>query len=203
MTDFQYDIAFSFTTQDENIATQIRPPAGPLSDVPVFEGTREAGRHGRGGYISAVFKEQARSVAVLLRPEWGNTPWTRIEQSAIRHRAYYHGYDFTTFIVTVPGTPIPDWLHPTRIWYDLKRFGVDGAAAVLAARIQERGGAAVEETLADRTARLERTQKFNCEKEAFANSEEGVNASRAAHQRLIARHQGQLRHAREGWLPHP
>jgi hypothetical protein len=187
MTDFQYDIAFSFTTQDENIATQISDLLQDRYRTFLYSKAQEklAGTDGEDTF-SAVFKEQARSVAVLLRPEWGNTPWTRIEQSAIRHRAYYHGYDFTTFIVTVPGTPIPDWLHPTRIWYDLKRFGVDGAAAVLAARIQERGGAAVEETLADRTARLERTQKFNCEKEAFANSEEGVNASRAAHQRLIA-----------------
>ena len=56
---------------------------------------------------------------------------------------------------------------------------------MLAARIQEHGGDAVEETLAARTARLERAQKFNREKEAFARSYDGVNASRAAHQRLV------------------
>jgi hypothetical protein len=35
--------------------------------------------------FNAVFGEQARIVAVLLRPEWGQTPWTRIEETAIRN----------------------------------------------------------------------------------------------------------------------
>ena len=29
--------------------------------------------------FTAVFGEQARTVAVLLRPQWGHTPWTRVE----------------------------------------------------------------------------------------------------------------------------
>jgi hypothetical protein len=184
---FQYDIAFSFTKEDEGVATQLNDLLQDRYPTFLYSKAQErlAGTDGEETF-SAVFKEQARSVAVLLRAEWGSTPWTRIEQTAIRNRAYDHGYDFATFIVTVPGTAIPDWLPRTRIWYDLERFGLDGAAAVLAARIQERGGVAVEETLAARTARLERAQKFNQEKEAFARSYEGVNASRAAHQRLVA-----------------
>jgi hypothetical protein len=187
MTDFQYDIAFSFTKEDEGIATQINDLLQDRYRTFLYSKAQEklAGTDGEDTF-SAVFKEQARSVAVLLRPDWGSTPWTRIEQTAIRNRAFDYTYDFATFIVTVPGTPIPDWLPKTRIWYDLQRFGLDGAAGVLAARIQERGGAAVEETLADRTARLERAQKFSRERKAFAESEAGVRASRAAHQRLVA-----------------
>jgi hypothetical protein len=124
--------------------------------------------------------------SVRIRPEWGSTPWTRIELTAIKNRAFAQGYDFATFIVTVPETPIPTWLPRTRIWYDLQRFGLDGAAAVLAARIEERGGVAVEETLADRAARLGRAQKFDREKKAFAESEEGVKASHAAYLRLMS-----------------
>jgi hypothetical protein len=37
--------------------------------------------------FNAVFEKEARIVAVLLRPEWGHTPWTRIEETAIRNRA--------------------------------------------------------------------------------------------------------------------
>jgi hypothetical protein len=116
---------------------------------------------------------------VLLRPEWGSTPWTRIEQTAIRNRGFDLGYDFATFIVTVPGTPIPDWLPRTRIWYDFERFGLDGAAAVLAARIQERGGVAAEETLAARTARLKRAQSFSQERKAFARERGGREGKRS------------------------
>jgi hypothetical protein len=187
VTDFQFDIAFSFTTDDEAVATQISDRLQDRYRTFLYSKAQEklAGTDGEDTF-SAIFKHQARSVAVLLRPEWGTTRWTRIEQMAIRNRAFDQGYDFATFIVTVPGTPIPDWLPRTRIWYDLQRFGLNGAASVLAARIQEHGGAAVEETLADRTARLERARKFDQEKKAFAQSYDGVNASRAAHQRLIA-----------------
>jgi hypothetical protein len=187
MTSFQYDIAFSFAKEDEGVATQISDLLQDRYRTFLYSKAQEklAGTDGEETF-SAVFKGQARSVAVLLRPEWGNTPFTRIEQTAIRNRAFEQGYDFATFIVTVPETPIPQWLPRSRIWYDLPRFGRDGAAAVLAARIQERGGVAVEETLAARTARLERAQEFNREKEAFARSYDGVNASRAAHQRLVA-----------------
>lgn len=185
--DFQYDIAFSFTQADEGVATRINDLLQDRYRTFLYSKAQEklAGTDGEETF-NAVFKDEARSVAVLLRPEWGSTPWTRIEQTAIKNRAFHHGYDFATFIVTVPKTPIPDWLPKPRIWYDLQRFGLEGAASVLAARIQERGGAAVEETLADKAARLERARKFNREKEAFANSEEGVKASHAAFQRLVA-----------------
>jgi len=135
--------------------------------------------------FNAVFGEQARTVAVLLRPQWGHTPWTRIEETAIRNRAYSQGYDFATFIVTAPRTPIPEWLPKTRIWYDLERFGLPGAAAVLVSRVQERGGVAVEETLADRAARLRRAQDLNEAREAFQCGQEGVDAAREAYRRLV------------------
>jgi hypothetical protein len=185
--EFQYDIAFSFTKEDEGAATQINDLLQDRYRTFLYSKAQEklAGTDGEETF-SAVFKEQARSVAVLLHPEWGSTPWTRIEQTAIRNRGFDEGYDFATFIVTEPGTPVPRWLPKARIWYDLQRFGLDGAAAVLAARIQERGGDAVQETLAARTARLERAQKFSGERKAFADSHEGVNASRAAHRRLVA-----------------
>jgi hypothetical protein len=185
--DFQYDIAFSFTKEDEGVATQINDRLQDRHRTFLYSKAQEklVGTDGEDTF-SAVFKVQARSVAVLLRPEWGSTPWIRIEKDAIKNRAYDQGYHFATFIVTVPGTPIPSWLNKTHIWYDLQRFGLDGAAAVLAARIAERGGVAVEETVADRAARLGRAQKLDREKKAFAASEEGVKASHAAYQRLLA-----------------
>jgi hypothetical protein len=184
--DFTYDVAFSFVKEDEGLATQINDRLQGRYRTFLYPKEQEklAGTDGEETF-NAVFGQQARLVVVLLRAEWGSTPWTRIEQIAIKNRAYDKGYDFATFIVTVPGTLIPEWLPKTRIWYDLQRFGLDGAAAVIAARIQERGGDAVEETLAARTARLERAQRFNEEKDAFARSREGVNASHGAYKRLV------------------
>ena len=120
-----------------------------------------------------------------MRPDWGRTPWTRIEETAIKNRAYSQGYDFATFIVAAAGTSPPDWLPKARIWFDLERFGLAGAAAVLGARVQERGGTAVQETLADKAARLQRAQVFDQERETFKRSEGGVKAAHEAHRCLV------------------
>jgi hypothetical protein len=82
-------------------------------------------------------------------------------------------------------TLIPSWLPRTRIWYDLERFGLNGAATLLEARVQDHGGTAVQETLADRAARLQRAQDFNQKREAFQRSYDGVNAAQEAYKRLV------------------
>jgi len=184
--DFKYDIAFSFTTDDEAVATQINDLIQDRYRTFLYSKAQDqlAGTDGELTFNS-VFGKEARTVAVLLRPEWGHTPWTRIEETAIRNRAYSEGYDFTTFIVTAPKTQVPEWVPKTRLWYNLPRFGIKGAASLLEARIEERGGAAVEETIADRAARLQRAQKLAQDKQAFARSYEGVNASIEAYAQLI------------------
>jgi hypothetical protein len=183
---FKYDIAFSFVKEDEGRATQINDLIQDRYRTFLYSKAQEqlAGTDGEKTF-NAVFGKEARIVAVLFRPEWGNTAWTRIEETAIRNRAYSQGYNFATFIVTVPRTPIPDWLPVTSIWYDLERFGSAGAAAVLENRVRECGGVAVQETLADRAARLERARDSNQQREAFHRSYEGVKAAQDAHRRLV------------------
>src|SRR5262245_10017305 len=163
----KYDIAFSFVKEDEVLATQINDRLQDRYRTFLYSKAQEqlVGRDGEKTF-NTVFGEQSRTVAVVLRPEWGKTPWTRIEETAIRNRAFSQGYDFTTFLITKPGTDSPAWVPKTRIWYNLERFGLDGAAAVLESRIQDRGGNAVIETLADRAARLRRAQDFDQEREA-------------------------------------
>jgi hypothetical protein len=168
---FKYDIAFSFVREDESLATQLNDRVRDRYPTFLYSRAQDqlVGTDGEKTF-NAVFGKEARIVAVLFRPEWGQTPWTRIEETAIRNRAHEKGYDFTTFIVTKPGTSIPDWLPKTRIWYDLPRFGLDGAAAVLAARVQDRGGTAVPETLPDRAARLQRDQELSQQRDAFQHA---------------------------------
>jgi hypothetical protein len=40
---------------------------------------------------------------VFYRQEWGETPFTRIEQTAIRNRAFHEGHSFTLFVATEGG----------------------------------------------------------------------------------------------------
>jgi hypothetical protein len=183
---FKYDIAFSFVKEDESLATQLNDRVRDRYPTFLYSRARDqlVGTDGEKTF-NAVFGKEARIAAVLFRPEWGQTPWTRIEETAIRNRAHEKGYDFTTFIVTKPGTSIPDWLPKTRIWYDLPRFGLDGAAAVLAARVQDRGGTAVPETLPDRAARLQRAQELSQQRDAFQHSYEGAKAGLEAYRRVV------------------
>jgi hypothetical protein len=174
---FKYDIAFSFVREDEGLATQLNDRVQDRYRTFLYSRAQEqlVGTDGEKTF-NAVFGKEARIVAVLLRPEWGHTPWTRIEETAIRNRAHDQGYDFTTFIVSASGTAIPNWLPKARIWYNLERFGVDCAAAVLEARVQERGGTAVQETLADRAARVQRAQELNRQRDAFHQQSPGSSS---------------------------
>jgi hypothetical protein len=175
---YKYDVAFSFLAKDEALATE-------LSDliqerVQTFLYSKKQGEiAGTDGEktFNAVFGEEARLVVVLYRAGWGETPWTRIEETAIRNRAFEQGYEFVKLIPLDDPPSAPKWLPKTQLWVGLKRWGTSGAASVIEARIEELGGQPHEETVAERAVRLERSLKFSEKKTRFLNSGEGVKAA--------------------------
>ena len=96
---YKYDVAFSFLAQDEKIAQQVNDLIkGRLNTFVYSERQKElAGTDGERTFTK-VFAEEARVVVILYREEWGKTKWTRIEETAIRNRAFDEGYDFTLFV---------------------------------------------------------------------------------------------------------
>ena len=184
---YKYDVAFSFLTQDEPLATQLNDL---LQDrVRTFLYSKKQGEiAGTDGEktFNLVFAEQSRLVVVLYRKGWGQTPWTRIEETAIRNRAHEHGYDFAIFIPLDESPAVPKWLPRTQIWVGLKRWGLAGAASVIEARIEELGGEPHEETVQERATRLDRSMKFDATRKQFLHSEEGVNAANKEFQGLCS-----------------
>jgi hypothetical protein len=175
---YKFDVAFSFLSQDEVLATEINDLLQDrLKTFLYSEKQKElAGTDGEETF-NRVFGEESRIVVVFYRSGWGKTSWTRIEENAIRNRAHEHGYDFTIFIpLDEPPIP-PKWLPKPRLWVDLKRWGANGAASVIEARIKEQGGEPHEETVIEHAARLERSIKFTERREQFHHSYEGVNAA--------------------------
>jgi hypothetical protein len=83
---FKYDIAFPFVKEDEGLATQLNDLVRERYQTFLYSKAQEqlAGTDGEKTF-NAVFGEQARTVAVLLRPQWRHTPWTRIEETARRN----------------------------------------------------------------------------------------------------------------------
>lgn len=188
---YEYDVAFSFLAQDESLATELNDLLQDRVHTFLYSKRQErlAGKDGEEAF-NTVFGEQARMVVVLYRAGWGESPWTRIEQTAIRNRAYEQGYDFVKFIPLDDPPTVPNWLPRTQIWVGLARWGVSGAAGVIEARIQELGGEPHNESVIDKAARVERSILFAKEREQFLHSYEGVNASKA----LFAELQNEVKH---------
>lgn len=181
-TQFKYDVAFSFLQQDEPLVAQVNDL---LQDrIKTFfypKQQRElAGTDGEQTF-NRVFAEEARMVVVFYRSNWGETSWTRIEQTAIRNRGHEHGYDFAKFIPLDMPSTVPKWLPKSHIYIGLKRFGIESTAAVIEARVQELGGLTHEETVEEHAQRLERRMRFDERREKF-QWEVGV----AAAQREVA-----------------
>ena len=167
---FKYDVAFSFLKDDEGLAVELDDLI--RDRVATFLYSRRQGElAGTDGELSfnEVFAANARIVVVLHRVSWGQTPWTRIEETAIRNRAFEHGYDFVIFVPLDEG-PLPKWLPKTQIWVGLERWGARGAAAVIEARVQDAGGMPRTESIHDKAARLKRAADYDTDRKQFFHS---------------------------------
>jgi hypothetical protein len=184
---FRYDVAFSFRGDDEALAQQLNEllQDGLRTFIYTRRQERVVGTDGE-TTLNSVFGSEARMVVVLYRAGWGETPFTRVEQTAIRNRAYDEGYDFALF-VPLDGTAIPQWLPRNRIWPNLGRWGLEGLAPVIEARFQELGGVPGVESAAGRASRLDSDLKRKNARLGFLRSNEGMRAAYAQLDLLITR----------------
>jgi len=177
---FKYDVAFSFLKKDEELACRINDL---LRDrVGTFFSPRKeqviAGADGEEAY-SEVLACQARIVVLLYREGWGQTSETRMEESALRDRAHEEGYGFILAIPLETPSSIPKWLPKRQIWRGLERWGIEGAASVIEARVQQAGGAPFEGTPLERAQRIEREIASEEARRMFLCSEQGVISAEA------------------------
>lgn len=180
---FKYDIAFSFLAQDEQLATQLNDLLTDRYNTFLYSErqTELAGTDGEKTF-SAVFLEEARFVVVLYRQGWGESAWTRIEQTAIRNRGFEDAYEFAKFIALDTPPMVPKWVPKAQLWINFNRWGLQGTAAAIEARLIELGGEATVETALDRAARLSRALKFDGDRKKFLGSNQGVEAAEKAYQ---------------------
>ena len=177
--EYKYDVAFSFLSGDEALAHRLERQLGGRVTTFLYSKVQEqlAGKDGELEF-ARVFGNEARIVVVLYRPEWGATPWTRIEETSIRNRGYEWGYDFAMFIPLQSPQAGPQWLPKSRLWFDLERHGVEGAGIVIEARVQEAGGTVREESVEDRARRLKASRDRESARMEFLKSERGERAAR-------------------------
>ena len=181
--EFEYDVAFSFTAQDEALATQLNDLVSDRLKTFIYSEQQKelAGTDGQTTF-SDIYGKKARVVVILYRKEWGQTRWTGVEMNAIRTRAFEQGFDFTVFIPVEPRPSTPAWLPPTRLYVGLERWGVEGAAAVIEQRVIDAGGVSRPESVAERAARLKRATDLRDAQHQFERSHEGTALANAAYE---------------------
>jgi hypothetical protein len=172
---FKYEVSFSFLKQDEPIAYDINDRI--LDRLTTFIYSRkqeELGATDGEKQFNKVFFEESRIVVLLYREGWGQTPWTRIEETAIKNRAFEKGWDFLVLINLDPNSKLPKWIPQTYIWLDYQRFKSEGAIAVIDQRVKQNGGTSREESIEDKANRLKRQRTAENERENYLRSSEAI-----------------------------
>jgi hypothetical protein len=182
---YKFDVAFSFLKEDEELVTKLNDLIQSRLSTFLYSKKQDeiVGTDGEKTF-NQVFGSESRIVVVLYRQKWGTTPWTRIEETAIRNRAFETGYDFTIFIPLETPPILPPWLPKTRIWTDLDRLGVEGAVSIIEDRVKAAGGIPHEETVEEHAARLKKQIEQEKQRKKFLDSTEGVKSSREEFIRL-------------------
>jgi hypothetical protein len=133
------DVAISFLARDEQTAVALVDLIADSLQVFFFPRRQEelAGTDGLESMRDPFLN--ARVVVVLYRAPWGETPWTRVEQTAITDRFLRDGWDWLLF-VQLDDSPLPKWLPTTHVRFALQQYGLDQLVGAIKGRVQQVGG---------------------------------------------------------------
>jgi len=160
---YKYEVAFSYMKEDEEAVREMNDQfAGQFETFIYTERQRVLGGTDGTESFPRVFGKEARIVVIMYREKWGDTPWTRVEEQAIKERAFDEGQDFIVLVNLDKGKP--RWYTGTRIRVLLKQYGIIEAAAIIRQRVEDAGGQVHEESALDLAERnrleLQRQQEF-------------------------------------------
>jgi hypothetical protein len=104
----QYDVAISFLAKDEAVATAIYQKLNEGLRVFFYPRSQEdiAGTDGLESMRTPFFND-SRVMVVLYRDPWGKTPWTRVEETAIKEACLEHGWERLFFVVLDRASHLP------------------------------------------------------------------------------------------------
>lgn len=161
--DYDYDLAISFLARDEPLSLEIREALAPLR-VFVYSKAQEevAGTDGIETFRE-VFRHRARLSLVLFRSGWAQTPWTRVEETAIKDRCLESGWDPLLFARLERGVDIPRWVPDSYIYLDFQSFGISDLIGVVKARLAKLGVELRPPSAAEHAARLAAREAFDQE----------------------------------------
>jgi hypothetical protein len=121
-----------------------------------------------------VFKKQSRCVIIFYRNKWGTTPYTAIEEKAVRTRISEEGND-NLLVISLDNPPVvPKYLSKTQIWTELAQAGINGTAAFIEEQVKALGGGLSEELPLDVGIEIKKEPRFEVESSKFLESISGL-----------------------------
>jgi hypothetical protein len=171
--DPRYDVAISFLSKDGNIAAALNERLTEGFKVFFFPRRQEelAGTDGLESMRKPFF-DDSRMTVVLYRDGWGETPWTRVEKTAITDSCLAHGWQRLFFVILDQTSTLPVWLPHTHVRFNFSEYGIEQAVGAIKLRIQEQGGQNLPMTPTRRAEIFEAQEKFRRD-ELNLNSPEG------------------------------
>jgi hypothetical protein len=176
MDDYKYDVAISFVFQDEPFAHQLFNLLTERFRVFFYSRKLEqvTGTDGVDTYTQ-IFLEDARLNIILYREKWGTTPFTKVEETAIKSRIFqgkHKAWD-SLIVVKLDDSSVPAWIPPFYTYLHHKD-GIEKIVGVVEYKIQTLGGTVKTESLVDFAARLQRQVDLQNEIEKYLESVQGV-----------------------------
>lgn len=182
---FVYDVAFSFLATDLATAHDLADRLSPALRTFVYDREGESVLGGDGmERFSKVFKEEARLSVVLFRNGWGRTPWTALEEVAIKERALRTRFTSFVPVVLADAVALPIWIPRFMLYVSDENNTRSEAAAVIRARAQETGASLRATTAVDEARAYMRAERSLMDRIRVLSSEEGVRRAMDAVQDL-------------------
>jgi hypothetical protein len=172
-----YDVALSFRAHDLGLAEQLRDRLSPLNCF-VYSRNQDvvAATDGLETFRN-VFRNEARLNVILFRSGWGNTPWTGVEEIAIRDACLQTKYANLVF-VRLDSSVTPSWLPDTHQLFDLTLYPIDQLVGVIKSRAQALGSVVRAESAVEKAQRIAHAEQLERETRQYLHSEAAVMAAR-------------------------
>jgi hypothetical protein len=134
------DVAISFLAKDEPFAAELYARLEQTLKVFFFPRQQDelAGTDGLESMRTPFL--ESRVAVVLFRQPWGETPWTRVEETAIKDRCLAKGWKSLLFVTLDKASPLPVWLPNTHIRFSSQDYPLEELVGAIKVRVQENGG---------------------------------------------------------------
>jgi hypothetical protein len=113
-------------------------------------------------------------VVIFYRNKWGTTPYTEIEEKAVRARISEEGNN-NLLVISLDNPPvIPKYLSKAQIWTEIAKAGINGTAAFIEEQVKALGGGLAEVLPLNTETENKNEPRFEVESSKFLESVSGL-----------------------------